>query len=140
LYAIPAIIRQFTGLRRLSDITRVLLVELVLTATEAAAADNDPKVKHRESKMNLSSQDIEMTFVRSLACSGMVLGDAQLSSEDRRERIRIAIMKMRVSNKPLPIDPTVTYAQAFRQLYNRPCELRVAERDRYGREILTEYD
>lgn len=87
--------------------------------------------------MSLSSQDIEMTFVRSLACSGVVLGGAQLSSEDRRERIRIAIMKMHVGNKPLPIDPTVTYAQAFRQLYNRPCELRVAERDRYGREVLT---
>jgi hypothetical protein len=70
----------------------------------------------------------------------MVLGGAQISPDDRRERIRIAIMKMRMGNKPLPIDPSVTYAQAFRQLYNRPCELRVAERDRYGRELATEDD
>ena len=90
--------------------------------------------------MSLSSQDIEMTFVRSLSCGGVALGGAQLSSDDRRERIRIAIMKMRMSNKPLPIDPTVTYGQAFEQLYHRPCELRVAERDRYGREVLVEYD
>ena len=90
--------------------------------------------------MSLSSQDIEMTFVRSLSCNGVVLGSAQLSCDDRRERIRIAIMKTRMSNKPLPIDPTLTYAQAFRQLYNQPCELRVAERDRYGREVASEYD
>lgn len=90
--------------------------------------------------MSLSNQDIEMTFVRSLACNGEVLGGAKLSPDDRRERIRIAIMKMRMSNKPLPIDPSVTYAQAFKQLYNRPCELRVAERDRYGREVAVEYN
>jgi hypothetical protein len=90
--------------------------------------------------MSLTSQDIELTFVRSLACGGEVLGGAQISHDDRRERIRIAIMKLRMNNKPLPIDPSVTYAQAFRQLYNRPCDLRTAERDRYGRELPFEED
>jgi hypothetical protein len=86
--------------------------------------------------MNLTRADIEMTFIRSLACSGVILSGTQLSPEDRRERIRIAIMKAQMNNKPLPTDPTVTYAQAFQIAYNRPCELRQAERDRFNREIV----
>lgn len=86
--------------------------------------------------MNLSRADIEMTFIRSLACSGVILSGTQLSAEDRRERIRIAIMKSHMSNRPLPTDPTLTYAQAFQIAYNRPCELRQAERDRFNREIV----
>jgi hypothetical protein len=86
--------------------------------------------------MNLTRADIEMTFIRSLACSGVILSGTQLSPEDRRERIRIAIMKAQMNNKPLPTDPTVTYAQAFQLAYNRPCELRQAERDRFNREIV----
>jgi hypothetical protein len=85
--------------------------------------------------MNLSRVDIEMTFIRSLACSGVILSGTQLSPEDRRERIRIAIMKTHMNNKPLPTDPTLTYAQAFQLAYNRPCELRQAERDRFNREV-----
>lgn len=84
--------------------------------------------------MSVSRTDIEMTFIRSLACSGVILSGTQLSAEDRRERIRIAIMKAHMNNKPLPIDPTLTYAQAFQIAYNRPCELRQAERDRFNRE------
>jgi hypothetical protein len=88
--------------------------------------------------MNHSRGDIEMTFIRSLSCSGVILAGSQLSADDRRERIRIAIMRARMNNKPLPIDPTVTYAQAFQLIYNRPCEMRTAERDRYGRELMPE--
>ena len=86
--------------------------------------------------MSLSRTDIELTFIRSLACSGVILSGTQLSPEDRRERIRIAIMKSHMNNKPLPTDPTLTYAQAFQLAYNRPCELRQAERDRFNREIV----
>jgi hypothetical protein len=86
--------------------------------------------------MSLSRSDIELTFIRSLACSGIILSGPQLSPEDRRERIRIAIMKSQMNNKPLPIDPSMTYAQAFQVAYNRPCELRHAERDRFGREVM----
>ena len=79
--------------------------------------------------MSLSRDDIEFSFIRSLACSGFILSGPNLSPDDRRERIRIAIMKAQMHNKPLPIDPTLTYAQAFRLAYNRPCELRRVERE-----------
>ena len=58
---------------------------------------------------------------------------AQVELEDRRERIRIAIMKAACGNKPLPIDPSVTYAQAYQMAYNRPCELRQSERETIGK-------
>jgi hypothetical protein len=83
--------------------------------------------------MNISRSDIEFTFIRSLAHSGFILSGATISAEDRRERIRIAIMKAQVGNKPLPIDPSITYAQAYQIAYNRPCELRSSERETFGK-------
>jgi hypothetical protein len=77
----------------------------------------------------LTRDDIEFSFIRSLACSGFILSGPNLSPDDRRERIRIAIMKSQMSGKPLPIDPNLTYAEAFKLAYNRPCELRTVERD-----------
>jgi hypothetical protein len=106
------------------------------TAKLLKGADNPCQQSRGEYPMNLSRTDIEMTFIRSLSCSGVILAGSQLSPDDRRERIRIAIMKAHMSNRPLPIDPSVTYAQAFQLIYNRPCELRTAERDRYGRELI----
>src|SRR5207237_59959 len=79
--------------------------------------------------MILSREDIEYTFIRSLACSGFILSGPTMSPDDRRERIRIAIMKSQMSNKPLPIEPSLTYAEAFKLAYNRPCELRRIERE-----------
>ena len=83
--------------------------------------------------MNLSRSDIEFTFIRSLAHSGFILSGPSLSPEDRRERIRIAIMKAAVGNKPLPTDPSMTYSQAYQLAYNRPCELRQSERETIGK-------
>jgi hypothetical protein len=83
--------------------------------------------------MSLSRADIELTFIRSLACGGYVLSGDQMSAEDRAERIRVAIMKQQVNNLPFPIDPSITFAQAFQMAYHRSCELRRFERDQYGR-------
>ena len=86
--------------------------------------------------MSLSQLDIELTFIRSLACSGFILSGPQLSQEDRRERIRVAIMKAQVHDKPFPIDGSITYGQAFLMAYNRPCELRRFDRDQNGKTIV----
>ncbi len=85
--------------------------------------------------MTLSRLDIELGFIRSLAHSGFILSGPQLSPEDRRERIRVAIMKAQVHDKPFPIDSSLTYGAAYQKAYNRPCELRRFDRDQNGRAI-----
>jgi hypothetical protein len=83
--------------------------------------------------MTPSRQDIEFTFIRSLACGGFILSGPHLSIEDRRERIRVAIMKLQMGHEPLPIAPSLTYSQAFKMVYNCPCELRRVELERYAK-------
>jgi hypothetical protein len=74
--------------------------------------------------------DLEMAFVRSLSVHGTVLS-GDLSAEDKRERIRVAILMQRRENTEL--EPGLTYAQAFRRCYGTPIELRKLVRDRFGR-------
>jgi hypothetical protein len=83
--------------------------------------------------MRPSREDIELTFIRSLACGGFILAGPTLSSEDRRERIRVAIMKYHVAQEPLPTEPSMTYSQAFKLAYNYPCEIRRGELERMGK-------
>ena len=86
--------------------------------------------------MSLSQLDIELTFIRSLACSGFILSGPQLSQEDRRERIRAATMKPQVPENPFPLEVSIPYPQASLRANNRPCELRRFDRDQNGRAVL----
>jgi hypothetical protein len=83
--------------------------------------------------MQLSIADIERTFLQHLA----VVPDTAIceTAEERREQIRVAIMKSRMQNKPLPDAPTLTFGEAFELAYRRPCEMRYQERDSYGRPL-----
>jgi hypothetical protein len=83
--------------------------------------------------MTPSREDIEFTFIRSLACGGFILSGPHLSIEDRRERIRVAILKHQMGHEPLPIAPNMTYSQAFKMAYNSPCELRRVELERLAK-------
>jgi hypothetical protein len=83
--------------------------------------------------MNLSIAEIEQTFLQHLTVSAAMAEPG--TPEDRRELIRIAIMKSRMQNKPLPEEPSLTFGQAFEMAYRRPCEMRYQERDMYGRPI-----
>jgi hypothetical protein len=85
--------------------------------------------------MSLSIAEIENTFIQHLGDKSHTWLQSDITAEDRRERIRIAIMKSHMENAPLPADPTLTFGQAFELAYHRPCEMRYQERDIYGRPV-----
>ncbi len=70
--------------------------------------------------------DIEMSFLRTLSVHGfMFSGD--LSPQDRRERIRVAIIQQRLSIERF--SDRLTFAQAFRECYAQPLDMRRVPRD-----------
>src|SRR5215475_3126492 len=96
--------------------------------------DNHSRGCHMEAHvMHLSIAEIENAIIQHLVAASQTVLEPKLTPEDRRERIRIAIMKSRIDNKPLPADPTLTFGQAFELAYHRPCDMRCQELDIFGR-------
>ena len=75
----------------------------------------------------MKRDDIELDFIREFAHSGANLGSI-ISREDRRERIRIAILKEKKQDLRFR-DTPLTYAQTYRLAYNKPIDLRRFPRD-----------
>lgn len=71
--------------------------------------------------------DIELEFIRELSVAGNNIGSC-LSSEDRRERIRVAIYAGQLHGKKFR-DTDMTYAAAYRKCYGRDLESRRQPRD-----------
>lgn len=71
-------------------------------------------------------EDIEMAFVRTLSTGGVILS-GDISAEDKRERIRIAIMQQGL--KDAPFDASMTYGEAFHRCFARAAEMRRTPRD-----------
>jgi hypothetical protein len=76
------------------------------------------------------SSDIEMSFIRTLSVNGVILSGT-LSVEERRERIRVAIIQQRLAVERY--SEQLTYAQAYQRCYDRPLEMRRVERDAHQR-------
>jgi hypothetical protein len=70
----------------------------------------------------ISRSEFEFECVREFSHSGVQLG-ASVSREERRERIRVAIMRENKQHKPWR-DTPLTYAAAYQQAYGKPIELR----------------
>jgi len=66
--------------------------------------------------------DVELEFIREFSVGGNSIGTC-LSSEDRRERIRVAILAAGLQDK-LFRDTQTTYAGVYRQCYGKPLDLR----------------
>jgi hypothetical protein len=75
--------------------------------------------------------DIEMAFVRILSVGGLVLASADVAAIDKKERIRIAILKHNL--KDSPFDATRTFGEAYLICYRTSVEKRRIVRDDYGR-------
>jgi hypothetical protein len=71
-------------------------------------------------------EDIEMAFIRELSTGGLILS-GEISPEDRRERIRIAIHQRGL--KDLMFEPGMSYGQAFEICFRRSVEMRRLQRD-----------
>jgi hypothetical protein len=69
----------------------------------------------------MTREDIELGLVRTLSVGGLVLS-GNLSAEDKRERIRIAIFQHKLQSQPF--DEHLTYGEAFGQCFGRPLEMR----------------
>jgi hypothetical protein len=78
----------------------------------------------------VTNADIEMSYIREFATGGVLLG-SNLSSEDRRERIRTAILMSGKAHRPF-FDSGLTYGQAYQRLYGRPLDMRKRPRDADG--------
>jgi hypothetical protein len=88
----------------------------------------------------VSDFDTEMAFVRALSVGGTKLS-GDMSAEDKRERIRVAILTQKRSDKNFGIGPAhtmETYAQAFERCYHRSVEMRRGQRDFDGKPILVD--
>jgi len=70
-------------------------------------------------------RDLELEFIREFAVGGEKLHGSNI--DDRRERIRVAIYRQNLVHKPFR-DTGVDYAQAYRNCYGRPIEMRRAVR------------
>jgi hypothetical protein len=74
--------------------------------------------------------DTELHFIRVLSVGGVSFA-GQMTEDDRRERIRHAILSQRMGNRPLSDDPNCreTFAQAYERLYTRKLDRRRFSRD-----------
>jgi hypothetical protein len=72
----------------------------------------------------IGRSEFEFECVREFSHSGVQLG-ASVSREERRERIRVAIMRENKQHKRWR-DTQLTYAAAYQQAYGKPIELRRA--------------
>jgi hypothetical protein len=77
--------------------------------------------------MSEERRDIEMALMRILATDGLLLGG--ISDEDRRERIRLAIVQRGLKDQVWPLDADLTYGEAFAHCYKRQVEMRRRQRD-----------
>jgi hypothetical protein len=66
-------------------------------------------------------RELELEFIREFAVGGDLLNASSI--EDRRERIRVAIYRKNLVHRPFR-DSGVDYAQAYRNCYGRPIEMR----------------
>jgi len=85
----------------------------------------------------VNDPDTEMAFVRQLSVHGLVLSGT-LSAEDKRERIRVAILTHRLEGKCFawyPNDHGETYGEAYRRCYGKALDQRRVPRDRFGKPI-----
>ena len=78
-------------------------------------------------------EDIEMAFTRILSSGGLILSGAGISTEQKRERIRIAIMQRGI--KDARFDDSMTYGEAFHRCFAMPVEMRRVPRDTYQRAV-----
>jgi hypothetical protein len=78
----------------------------------------------------MTDSDTELAFVRVLSVHGLKLAGG-ISQEDRRERIRVAILTHKLTGKTFAMGPqrAETYGQAFERCYHRPLEMRRMQRD-----------
>ena len=65
-------------------------------------------------------RDLELDFIREFAVGGELL---KCSSDDRRERIRVAIYRRNLLHEPFR-DSGMDYGQAYQRCYGRPIEMR----------------
>jgi hypothetical protein len=65
--------------------------------------------------------DLELDFIREFATGGQIMKD--ISAEDRRERIRVAIYVKKLAHM-LFRDGPMTYAEAYANCFGRPIEMR----------------
>jgi integrase len=65
-------------------------------------------------------RDLELDFIREFAVSGELLKG---SSDDRRERIRVAIYRCNLLREPFR-DSGMDYGQPYQRCYGRPIEMR----------------
>jgi len=78
-------------------------------------------------------RDLEMALMRILATDGLILSG--ISEEDRRERIRLAIVQRGLKDRAWPLDADMTYADAFAHCYKRQVEMRRTQRDQFDRPL-----
>ena len=76
--------------------------------------------------MTWEKDDIELAFIREFSVGGVALSGA-MSSEARRDRIRLEIYRHQRGDLPLQ-DSGMTYSQAYRKAYGRPIEMRLMPR------------
>jgi hypothetical protein len=76
-------------------------------------------------------RDLEFDLMRVLSTDGLTLGSC--SNEDRRERIRFAILQRGLTDQLWPLDRGITYGRAFENCYGRKVEMRRMQRDAHGR-------
>jgi hypothetical protein len=77
--------------------------------------------------------DTEMAFIRSLSVHGLTFA-GEMSQEDKRERIRIAICSQNLENAKF--NHGETYGQAYQRCYGRPVEMRRMPRNAHQPAIL----
>lgn len=85
----------------------------------------------------MSDLDTEMAFVRALSVHGVKLS-GEMSNEDRRERIRVAILNQELADKKFahgPLRTMETHREAFERCYGRSLDMRRMQRDAEGRPI-----
>jgi hypothetical protein len=75
----------------------------------------------------MTHDDTDLEFVREFAHSGVQLGPA-VSSEERRERIRVSILREGKENLPYQ-DTGFTYSEIYWQRYHQCIEMRRVRRE-----------
>jgi hypothetical protein len=75
----------------------------------------------------IARSEFEFECVREFSHSGLQLG-ANVSREERRERIRVAIMRENKQSRRWR-DTQLTYAAVYQQVYGKPIEARRADEE-----------
>jgi hypothetical protein len=82
---------------------------------------------HVRVQSDVARSDFEFECVREFSHSGVQLG-ANVSREERRARIRAAIMRENKQNRRWR-DTSLTYAALYQQVYGKPIEARRADEE-----------